>query len=171
MLAFFQPGQGGPSGFLCIFPEICYPANMAAPRCARVTHQLARSVQDRSGCLKRVIRHEIGRVVAPSIVAARCRTRGMRRQFQRRRWRWRLRCRKENQRHLCVEPPVAGLVAPVRANGTLEEHGLYREVTVGCDIFKGSTRKRIFSNKRTKLSIGLQVICNSRTWNHLVEQG
>ena len=47
--------------------------------------------------------------------------------FKRGRYQW---SREQNQRHLCVELRVAVLVAAVRANAAVEEHGLYRKVAV-----------------------------------------
>jgi hypothetical protein len=87
-----------------------------------MTHQLTRGGCDRRRVKPIIEGHDIGSVIALSVFATRRRRRAIktRRQSQRGPRRRRLWCWKESQRYLRVEPPVAGLVATVRANGALE---------------------------------------------------
>jgi hypothetical protein len=58
-----------------VFLKISHPTKMAAPRRARMTHQLTRSGCD-SGRVKRIIRcHDIGSVIGFSVLASRYRSR------------------------------------------------------------------------------------------------
>lgn len=113
-----------------VLPKISHPTKMAAPRRARMTHQLTRSGCDR-GRVKRIVRrHDIGSAVGFSVFASRYRRRTVktRREFHRGSRRGRLWCWKESQRYFGVETPVAGLVTAVRTYGTLEEHEFYWKV-------------------------------------------
>lgn len=81
-----------------VLSKISHPTKMAAPRRARMTHQLTRSGCDR-GRVKRIIkRHDIGSVIAFSVFASRYRRRTVktRREFHRGSRRGRLWCWKES---------------------------------------------------------------------------
>ena len=119
--------NGGRSRLLIVLTKISHPTKMAAPRRTRMTHQLTRRRCDRRRLKQIIGHHDIGSVVALSVFAARRRRRTVEtsRELE---WGPRRRCLwwwKESQRYLCVEPPIAGLVATVRADGALEEHRFY----------------------------------------------